>query len=174
MPSPVAHALVGVATHVGAAPRDRIAERRRAVVTVAAALAPDLDLVFKQFGLAVHQGASHGIGAAYIAGVTVWIFAAIRGWAGARGLGIAAALGWTSHIGLDLLNRDTHPPIGLMALWPFDDGFYKVPWPLFLDIGRTLEWRTLASNTVAVAWEVTVLAPLLVLVWRLRQRRAAA
>ena len=42
MPSPLAHALFGLAVHVATAPADRIADRRRALVTIGGALAPDL------------------------------------------------------------------------------------------------------------------------------------
>lgn len=135
---------------------------------MAAAIAPDLDLLFKPVGLAVHQGASHGIGAAILAGVAVFGLSALLRKPRAAGLGLAAFLGWTSHIVLDLLNRDTHPPIGLLALWPFADGHYKIPWPVFMDVGRTLEWATLMNNTVAVTWEALALGTVLVLVWRRR------
>lgn len=170
MPSPVAHFLFGLTTHVAVSPAADIGWRRRTVITVAAALAPDLDFVFKAFGLAVHQGASHSVGAALIAGVVVAGTAALARWPRPGALGLAAFLGWISHVFLDLLNLDTHPPIGVLALWPFADGHYKVPWPIFMDIGRTLEWITVRRNTIALAWEAALLSPLLVLAWRLRTR----
>ena len=170
MPSPVAHFLFGLTTHVATSPGADIGWRRRTVITVAAALAPDLDFVFKAFGLAVHQGASHSVGAALIAGVSVAAVAVFARWPRPGVLGLAAFLGWMSHVLLDLLNLDTHPPIGVLALWPFADGHYKVPWPIFMDIGRTLEWITVRRNTIALAWEMALLSPLLVLAWRLRTR----
>ena len=72
---------------------------------------------------------------------------------------------------LDLLNLDTHPPIGLMALWPLTHGYYKVPWPIFMDIGRTLDWKTVRHDALALAWEVVLLCPLLVVIWRGRTGR---
>jgi len=95
-----------------------------------------------------------------------------------RGLGVRApgrpalAVGaaWLSHIVLDYLNRDLTPPIGLMALWPLSSGHYKFPWPIFLDIGRRLDWPTLRHNLLAAAWECLLLAPLLALSWRRRRR----
>lgn len=171
MPSPVGHFLAGLATHVASVPRDEIALRRRALVTVAAAIAPDLDLLLRLVdGRNHHQGPSHSVGAAALAGLAVLALGLIRRWPGAWGLGVAATLGWTSHLVLDLLNVDTHPPIGLMALWPLRLDYYKLPWPVFLDIGRTLEWKTLWHDGIAVGWEVAVLSPLLVLVWRTRTR----
>jgi hypothetical protein len=75
---------------------------------------------------------------------------------------------WLSHVLLDYAGADTHPPIGILALWPFGQGYYKLAWPLFLDIGRTLEWATVRHDTLAVAWEIVLLGPLLLVSWRLR------
>jgi len=66
---------------------------------------------------------------------------------------------------------DTNPPIGIMALWPFSPAYYKFPWPIFMDIGRTLTWTTVLHNAVAGAWEATLLLPLLWAAWRWRSRR---
>ena len=85
-------------------------------------------------------------------------------------LALAVGAAWLSHIVLDYLNRDTNPPIGIMALWPLTGAFYKFPWPIFLDIGRTLEWATVRHNLVALAWESLLLLPPLVLSWRHRLR----
>jgi hypothetical protein len=174
MPTPIAHFLAGIATHVASAPRDEIARRTRTALVVAAALAPDGDFAFKALGLAVHQGRSHSVGMAVIAGLVVAAVARLAGARSPGGLGVAAGLGWLSHVTLDLLNADTHPPIGLMALWPFSSGYYKLSWPVFLDVGRTAEWRTIWHNALAVAWELAVLCPLVVMAWRRRMRVAPA
>ena len=171
MPSPVAHFLAGLAVHVATAPAADLGWRQRTAITVAAAIAPDLDFALKPLGLAVHQGASHSVGAAFLAGIVVALGAALLRWPRPLVLGLAAILGWSSHIVLDLLNLDTHPPIGLMALWPFTQGYYKVPWPIFLDIGRTLDWKTVRHDALALAWEAALLCPLLVLIWRGRTGR---
>jgi hypothetical protein len=98
-------------------------------------------------------------------------FAAILRWPRAVALGLAAFLGWSSHVVLDMLNLDTHPPIGVLALWPLGEGYYKVPWPIFMDIGRTLEWTTVRHNALALAWEAALLCPLLAVIWRARTAR---
>jgi len=170
VPSPVAHFLAGLTVHVATAPASDLGWRRRTAITVAAAIAPDLDLLLKPLGLAVHQGASHSVGTALLAGVAVAAFAALLRWPRVLVLGLVATLGWSSHIALDLLNLDTHPPIGLMALWPFSEAYYKFPWPVFLDIGRTLDWKTVRHDALALAWEAALLCPLLAWCWRRRTR----
>ena len=66
---------------------------------------------------------------------------------------------------------DTNPPIGIMAFWPFSSAYYKFPWPIFMDIGRTLTWTTVIHNVVAGAWEAALLLPLLWAAWRWRSAR---
>ena len=170
MPSPVGHALAGLIVHVLSA-RDR-AEREslgRAAVLAAAATVPDLDLLFRFVdGRNHHQAETHSIGAAALCGVLVWATARSRRQPRSASLGLAAAGGWLTHLLLDYLGADTHPPIGILALWPFDSGYYKAPWILFLDIGRTLEWATFRHDVLAVAWEIVLLGPLLLASWRLR------
>jgi membrane-bound metal-dependent hydrolase YbcI (DUF457 family) len=175
VPSPVAHTIVALSLHVlTARDRDEAGHLGRAALFVGAATAPDLDLMLRFLdGRNHHQAESHSIGCALIAGLLTWGLAHV--WRLARPLrwGGAAALGWASHVALDYLGKDTHPPIGLMALWPLSSAHFKFPRPLFMDIGRTLDWHTVLHNAVAVTWEVVVLLPLLVLSWRLRPSRRA-
>jgi membrane-bound metal-dependent hydrolase YbcI (DUF457 family) len=172
MPSPVGHGLAGLTVHVLVSRSDaELRDPRRLAVTVGAALAPDVDLLFRFVdGRNHHNHETHSIGLALVAALLVGLFAWARGWARPLAVGAASGLAWTSHVLLDYLNVDTSPPIGLMALWPFDDGFHKFPWPLFLDIGRKLDWATLQHDAVAAAWEATVFVPLLLGVWWLRHR----
>jgi hypothetical protein len=60
-----------------------------------------------------------------------------------------------------------------MALWPVSSGHFKFPWPLFMDVGRTLDWRTVWHNAIAMLWEFAVLAPLAGACWRWRPSRRA-
>lgn len=173
MPSPVGHAIAGLTVHALAA-RDEadLLSPRRLGLIVAAAIAPDLDLLLKLVdGRNHHQQEMHSIGFALLAGLAAAAWLQLRRWPHAGSLGLAVGLAWLSHVGLDYLNRDTNPPIGLMALWPLSDAYYKFPWPIFLDIGRTLTWEAVRNNTLAAAWEAIVLLPVFSLVWRLRLRR---
>jgi membrane-bound metal-dependent hydrolase YbcI (DUF457 family) len=141
-------------------------------VAVVAAVAPDLDLLLRFVdGRNHHQGGSHSISATLIAGVVVALVARASASRRALSLGVAAAAGWGSHLLLDYFGRDTHPPIGLPLLWPFAEGYFKSPWPLFMDIGRTLGWHTVRHNALAVAWELIFMLPILLATWWWRQRR---
>jgi inner membrane protein len=175
MPSPVGHALAGLTVHVLSA-RDATELRsvRRALLLVGAATAPDLDLLFRFIdGRNHHQAETHSIGAAALAAVVVWAATRLRHWPRPAALGLVTGCAWLSHVLLDYVGLDTHPPIGIMALWPFERGFHKAPWTIFLDIGRTLEWATVRHNALAMAWEVVLLGPLLLASWRLRTRSEA-
>jgi inner membrane protein len=170
MPSPVGHGLAGLIVHV-AASRDEgeVRDLRRMGLVVGAALAPDLDLLFRFVdGRNHHDHETHSIGFALGAAALAALFAIVLGWRRPLGLGVAVLAGWLSHLLLDYLNVDTTPPIGLMAFWPLSHSFYKFPWPFFLDIGRTLTWATVRHDTLAAAWEAAVLAPILFGVRRLR------
>jgi LexA-binding, inner membrane-associated putative hydrolase len=172
MPSPLGHALGALTLHLlSARDRDEVWDHRRALVLVGAAVAPDLDLLFRYVdGRNHHQAQTHSVGAALAAGLLVALFAAWRGAARPARLGLWAGLAWGSHILLDYLGRDTHPPIGLLALWPLSDAYYKFPWPVFWDIGRTLDLTTVRHNVVAVAWELVILTPIPALLLRRRLR----
>ena len=178
MPSPVGHALGGIAAGWTLAPRhDRVAASALAAIGAAA----DLDLLFHR-----HRGPSHSIGAAFIVGVVVWsAFAAARfrrarsaaarprrdrlGWA------LAAAAAWASHVLLDWLGEDTWPPIGIPALWPFSRAYYQSPITIFPGVSRQYWplWDFVFVNLKALAVEVVVLLPIVWIVVRAQQRRSA-
>jgi membrane-bound metal-dependent hydrolase YbcI (DUF457 family) len=161
MPSPLGHALAGAAIAAATA-RDATEARSlsRAAVIVGCALAPDLDLLLKFLdGQNHHQTESHSLGAAILAGVLVACASRLLGVRRPLALGLAASLAWLSHVALDYMGRDTHPPIGIMALWPLSREHFNSPWPIFLDIGRNLTWPTLRHNVLAITWELTLLVP---------------
>ena len=83
-------------------------------------------------------------------------------------LGVAAA--WASHVLLDWLGSDTSPPIGIMALWPFSDGFYQSSLFLFDAISRRywLPQEFIWHNLRAAVGELVILAPLVYVARRLR------
>jgi len=172
MPSPVAHSLAGLIVHVVVC-RDDVerSDPWRLAVTVAAANFSDLDLTFKCVDGRNHHGNElHGIGCAIAAGLVGALVFGILGWTRPWAAALAVGLAYATHPLLDYLNVDTHPPIGILALWPFSKSYYKFPWPIFMDIGRTLDWTTVRHDTVAAIWETVLLAPLLAAAWHWRRR----
>jgi inner membrane protein len=167
MPSPVGHALGGIAAGWRLMPPRA---RRSAAVLAAIAIAPDVDLL-----VGTHRGASHSVGAAVLAGV-----AAAVSWAvcarpplrhDALRVGVAAALAWGSHVLLDWLSNDTRPPIGIMAFWPFTHDYYKASIEIFPPVSRRYwESRFWLYNLRAVAAELLILGPLAWLVLSRRRR----
>jgi membrane-bound metal-dependent hydrolase YbcI (DUF457 family) len=175
MPSPLGHTLAGLAVHaLVARRREDLWSLPRIALTVGAAVAPDLDLLLRFVdGRNHHQMQTHSVGFALMAAVAGAIVARLGGWPRPAGLGAATGLSWLSHVLLDYLGEDTHPPIGLLALWPFSSEYFHFPHPIFLDIGRTLEWRTAVHDALAALVELALLAPLCFVAWRWRMRRTA-
>ena len=165
--------MAGLTVHVLAARTgDELYDWKRCGVLVGAALAPDVDLLFRFVdGRNHHNNETHSIGAAILAGALAAVVLRALHFARAGALAFATSVSWTTHVVLDYLNRDTNPPIGLMALWPLSADHYKVPWPIFLDIGRKLDGETLVRNLVAAAWEGVLLVPLLWAALRYRSLR---
>lgn len=130
---------------------------RAACLYAALGVAPDFDLL-----LGSHNTYSHSIGAAALAGVLV----AIAGRGREMRLALAAAMAYGSHVVLDWLGHDAVPPIGIMALWPFDDGFHLSSLHLFLPVRREYWEPGFVSHTLrALGWELVVLGPLAAVAW---------
>ena len=160
MPSPLGHALGGIAAGwaVARTPRTRQDWRKYGLLFAALAMFPDSDLL-----LQVHRGPTHSIAAALLAGLA--IFAVVRD---AR-LSLAAACAYATHPLLDWLGADTSWPRGVMALWPLTREHYKSAVEVFDSVWRRNETPDFwLHNIKAVAREVVILAPLAWLAWRLR------
>ena len=180
MPSPIGHALGGIAVAWGVVPRRNW---NAAVVLAAVALAPDLDLLVGD-----HRGISHSLGAAVVAGALASVAAALR--KGVRpgsdpfytpreGVrpgsdpffaarwGTAVALAWTSHVFLDWLSNDTRPPIGVMALWPVTRDYYKAAIEIFPPVSRRWgDTRFWQHNIYAAVVELVLMVPVTLLALR--------
>ena len=178
MPSPVAHALAGIAAGWMIAPPPQGASRARvagrAAAFALAALVPDLDLLAGE-----HRGPTHGLGAAVLVGALVWV---VQSAGSARRDGVrlpcAMAVAYASHTLLDWLGSDSSPPIGVMALWPLSCEYYESTLHVFMAISRRYwlpEFWT--YNLRALARELLILGPLVVIVMGMRRglsRRNAA
>lgn len=163
MPSPLGHALGGIAT--GWLVDGRRQPLGEAAVYAGVGMAPDLDLL-----LGMHSTYTHSVGAVAVVTALAWT---LRGRRRARwALACGAAL--ASHILLDWLGSDTTPPLGIMALWPLSSAFYQAPWHLFPAVSRRFhDWVFVVQNTRAVVVEMALLLPLTIAVgwWRGRAPR---
>lgn len=169
VPSPVGHALAGLAVGVlMAGPRSLVraldppAARRPIDTAMLAVLPfallgalPDADLLF-----GTHSTYSHSLGAATIVLLVARVVTGRWRWA------VAASLAYASHVLLDWMGNDTTPPIGIMALWPLTTDFYESALHLFLPISRRY-WLAgfLHHNLTAVVREILIVGPFALLAW---------
>ncbi|MPY89934.1 MAG: hypothetical protein GEU99_18675 [Luteitalea sp.] len=178
MPSPVGHALAGLAVGLVATGRpgpdgptvarleargalDRLARdpmRRRAAAFAMLGALPDVDLIVD-----MHSTYTHSIGAVAIVLAASWLILQPRR-AGSstpirrpgnlrvvrrpRRLACAAALAYASHILLDWLGHDPTLPIGVTALWPFSTAYYDSGLHLFMPISRRYWLDTFWSHNL--------------------------
>jgi membrane-bound metal-dependent hydrolase YbcI (DUF457 family) len=175
MPSPIGHALGGVAI-VWAA--DLAATRRettgRAVtsprmVAICAGLAmlPDADLLVPGW----HRLATHSVTAAAL----VFIVAAVVTGKVTRDA-VLCGLAYATHLLLDWMAADSYPPPGIQLFWPFSHAWFISGWDLFRQTARQrfLTAPIMRQNAVAVAQELAILLPVVAALWWLRQRRRPA
>ena len=176
MPTPIGHIASGaLLVTAGRHPWRR--QAGLALLVLLFALLPDIDLAI---GLllagdanACHHQATHSI-----------LFVLAAGWVGGRlfprighsRLFIAAGL---THLGLDILAKDTSAPFGAPLLWPFWSGFIISPLQIFSDVHRSGEAASFfpslfnRHNLMTVLIEVAFFAPMgLFLYWR--KKRAPA
>ena len=169
MPTPIGHALAGVAAGclVGggraatlptvqrgwSTTRKFLTDPRVIAFGVLGAL-PDIDFLF-----GVHSAYTHSVGAIAVVGV-------VGGFAGSRvelRSGAAAAAAYGSHVALDWLGSDAVAPIGIMALWPLSSEFFLSDRYWFMSVCREY-WRAECwwHNALAVIHELFVLGSIAV------------
>jgi|TARA_Y100000294_G_scaffold95531_3_gene88892 inner membrane protein len=125
-------------------------------------VAPDLD-----FLVGAHSAYTHSLGATVLVGLAAWALVSPR--SGLIALACAAA--WGSHLLLDWLGTDGSAPIGVMALWPFDAGYYLSSAGWFLPIHRNLAQPGIAAHTLrAIGLELLLIGPLAAAAIWLRRR----
>jgi inner membrane protein len=178
MPTPVGHALAGVALYLAGARAPRaLAHWRAGLLCVAAACAADLDFVAGRLAgdwNRFHQGPSHSLAVALALGVVLaGVPAASLGGFGRRWALLTVAA--CSHLALDLVTRDARAPYGIPLFWPLAPAPVHSPVELFLNVRRSgLADLVSAATWRAVGLEVLWLAPLAAAAaWRARRRAAA-
>jgi membrane-bound metal-dependent hydrolase YbcI (DUF457 family) len=170
MPSPIGHALAGIAVGClvggrvsGEAPRRPLWRRglfqRRERITPRSVILfgilgilPDIDFLFGQ-----HSRYTHSIGAAVLIGVVVL---ACVGWSHLNTAFVASAA-YSSHVLLDWLGTDTTIPYGVMAFWPLTDAHFLSGQGWFPMVCREY-WlgNCWLHNIAGAMWELVLLVPL--------------
>jgi membrane-bound metal-dependent hydrolase YbcI (DUF457 family) len=191
MPSPIGHALAGVAAAwaVDLIPGDRawringcqavsdtLWHRRYrcaggALTVICAGLgaAPDLDLLF-----ITHRTVTHSVGAVIVVALVAAALAARAGRPIVRVAGMCAAA-YGSHLLLDWLGVDRYPPLGIQLLWPFSREWYISGLDLFRQTARQRIFARgpMMVNLRAVAQEIAILLPVLAVLWLIRVKALA-
>jgi inner membrane protein len=182
MPTPVGHALAGLATAwvadaLAPLPRRPTAEagvKRTfaalggglALACVVLAASPDLDIL-----TGTHRAASHSLGAALVVGLGAALVA--RRWQlPVLRTAVTCGAAYATHVLLDWLGMDSAPPYGIVALWPASSAYYTSGADLFLEISRRY-WKAdefIVGNLESLAWELLILGPIAAAAWWLRAR----
>lgn len=86
---------------------------------------------------------------------------------------IVCTLAYASHLGLDWLGADTKLPAGIQLLWPFSGRWFISSLGVFraTDLGGFLRGRVIISNALAVLQELSILIPISLAAWWLRNHR---
>jgi inner membrane protein len=170
MPSPIGHALGGIAA---GAVVSRGARWETLALFALLGAVPDIDILLP----IPHRGPTHSIVSAVLVFLVAWpalawFRPAADGPSPVR-LALAIAAAWGSHILLDWLGADSSTPQGLMALWPLTTTHYISGLDVFLNISRRYWlpgfWR---HNAVAVTREILILGPVLLAGQRLARPSA--
>lgn len=163
MPSPIGHALAGVAISLAVPePTARIDWRRAGVCALFAAL-PDIDLLY----MPIHRSVTHSVPVAILVTIISVVVTGqvIRGqtpisWR----FGLAIGLAWSSHVLMDWLGADANPPYGIQMFWPFSDRWYFSGWNVFPGTERR-DWlgrRAMLINLRAALTELGIMGSIAV------------
>ena len=168
MPSPVGHALGGLAAAfvVDSFGRRPALTLPLLAASAALAVAPDLDILAGS-----HRIYSHSIGAVAIVGLVCWL--ALRRRSSGPAAAAAMIAAYASHLPLDWLSKDTSLPSGLTVLWPLTRKYYTSGWDVFGEISRRywLPGEFVLANLRAASWELALLAPVLLVTWTIWSAR---
>lgn len=188
MPSPIGHAMAGVAvawfaeavspvlSRTSRGPDDRLRVANppwRGWLPAASgviATLPDLDILFN-----AHRSATHSLGAVVVVTIVVALSCAVWLKLPILRTAVICGLAYTSHAALDWLGKDSSNPAGLMALWPLTQTYFVSGLDLFLEISRRY-WRFdefVVGNLRSLSRELAILGPLTVMAWWAGPRRSS-
>ena len=187
MPSPIGHALAGIAvawtadlipgdrgwrTAPAAAPWYLRAGDGLTLLCTGLGAAPDLDLLF-----GAHRTVTHSIGAVLFVGLSAALGA--RLWTAYRApiarVALMCAAAYASHLFLDWLGIDFYPPRGIQALWPINREWYISGADVFRQTARLHIFTrpVIMTNLRAIVQEIAILGPTVVALWLVRVKALA-
>jgi len=179
MPSPIGHALAGLAAVwiADLVPGDRDwrtappsaswYKRAGNGLTLACAVlsaSPDLDLL-----VARHRTVTHSVAAVAFVAIFAAAMAARAGRPIARVAAMCAAA-YATHLLLDWLPADTFPPRGIQWLWPLSHKWYisDTDWFRQTERRELFTAPSIIKNLQAIVQEIAILGPTLAAVWLVR------
>lgn len=180
MATPIGHALAGYLVFRSFADTKHEGSGRLWICMVMA-VCPDLDflpgIILKGQPALYHQGISHSLGFAIgvgLIGALVWG----RRWRFLMVNWGLFSMAYGSHLVIDLFGPDLRPPFGLPLFWPISDHYYLAPFQIFWGVSHAgtasatfAEWVSGVMdvyNLGAIAIEIIVILPLILIVMRLR------
>ncbi len=169
MPSPVGHALAGLAVvYSGDIVRRRPSPTRLIALCAGLAMLPDADLLVP----GTHRTATHSVTAACL---TFIVAAVVTGQVTRWWTATLTALAYATHLLLDWLGADNFPPYGIQLWWPWSHRWFISNLDVFRQTARRdfLTPPIIRQNTIAVAQELAILVPIVVVLWWVARRRAA-
>jgi membrane-bound metal-dependent hydrolase YbcI (DUF457 family) len=171
MPSPVGHALGGLAIAWAAdlLPGRPISSPRVALACMSLAALPDADLLLP----VVHRTVTHSLGAVVAVGLLMIVAAAVTGEVTAK-IALTCVAAYASHLLLDWLAVDQSAPRGIQLLWPFSSTWFISGWDVFRGTERRHFFRltTMHQNLVTIVREIAILAPVVGALWLVRVKAA--
>ena len=180
MPSPVGHALAGVAVALAGNRQPTPFTIRRFLLhpltlwSVALAALPDADLLLPGFHRTVTHSVSTTIAVTIVTMVvTGWVTLRRQSPVGSRkspvawGVVLTCAAAHASHILLDWLGADLSQPAGIQALWPWSDRWFISGWDVFpwIERRRMLSAASMAVNLYALVWELLLMGSVVGALW---------
>lgn len=184
MPSPIGHALAGLAaawtadllpgrrawrTAPASASWYRRAGSGLTLACAALGAAPDLDLLF-----VAHRTVTHSVSAAIFVGLFAGALAANAHRPVAR-VGLMCATAYATHLLLDWLGTDNYPPRGIQAFWPISQGWFVSGIDVFRQTARHEVWssESMLKNIRAIVQEIVVLGPAMLALYLVRVKALA-
>lgn len=172
MPSPIGHALAGLAVAWGAdlLPGQPISGPRLTLTCTALAALPDADLLLP----IAHRTATHSLTAVAAVGLLIIVATGVTGKVTTK-IAVVCMAALASHLLLDWMALDWTKERGIQLLWPFSHRWFISGWDIFRGTERRhlFSVATLRTNLAAVSQEIAILAPVALAAWLVRVKALA-